>query len=89
MKLRVLGTLLGRSDDAQHNSATREEARFRKAEWDNLNYLRHGPRAQAEYHLIDAYVLILGVFTTPIQQKFTKIIKLKYRTVLSVKTVLY
>jgi hypothetical protein len=48
MKLRVLGTLLGRSNDAQHNSATREEARFRKAEWDN--YLRHGPRAQAEYH---------------------------------------
>ena len=34
--------------NAQHNSATREEARFRKAEWDN--YLRHGPRAQAEYH---------------------------------------
>jgi hypothetical protein len=34
--------------DAQHNSATREEARFRKAEWDN--YLRHGPRGQAEYH---------------------------------------
>jgi hypothetical protein len=28
-------------------------------------------------------VLILGVFTTPIQQKFTKIIKLKY---VSVKT---
>jgi hypothetical protein len=48
MKLRVLGTLLGRSNDTQHNSATREEARFRKAEWDN--YLRHGPRAQAEYH---------------------------------------
>jgi hypothetical protein len=24
------------------------------------------------------HVLILGVFTTPIQQKFTKIIKLKY-----------
>ena len=48
IKLRVLGTLLGRSNDAQHNSATREEARFRKAEWDN--YLRHGPRGQAEYH---------------------------------------
>ena len=48
MKLRVLGTLLGRSNDAQYNSAAREAARFRKAEWDN--YLRHGPRGQAEYH---------------------------------------
>jgi hypothetical protein len=48
MKLRVLGTLLGRSNNAQYNSAAREEARFRKAEWDN--YLRHGPRGQAEYH---------------------------------------
>ena len=25
-----------------------QEARFREAEWDN--YLRHGPRGQAEYH---------------------------------------
>ena len=32
----------------KYNSAAREEARFRKAEWDN--YLRHGPRGQAEYH---------------------------------------
>ena len=32
MKLRVLGTLLGRSNDAQYNSAAREEARFRTAE---------------------------------------------------------
>ena len=48
MKLRVLGTLLSRSNDAQYNSAAREEARFRTAEWDN--YLRHGPRGQAEYH---------------------------------------
>ena len=48
MKLRVLGTLLGRSNDAKYNSAAREEARFRKAEWDN--YLRHSPHGQAEYH---------------------------------------
>ena len=48
MKLRVLGTLLGRRDDAQYNRASREEARFHEAEWDN--YLRHGPRGQAEYH---------------------------------------
>ena len=48
MKLRVLGTLLGRRDDAQYNRASREEARFQEAEWDN--YLRHGPRGQAEYH---------------------------------------
>mgnify|MGYP004373714845 FL=1 len=48
MKLRVLGTLLGRSNDAQYTSAARQEARFREAEWDN--YLRHGPRGQAEYH---------------------------------------
>ena len=48
MKLHVLGTLLGRSNDAQYNSAAREEARFREAEWDN--YLRHSPRGQAEYH---------------------------------------
>ena len=32
MKLRVLGTLLGRSNEAQHNSAAREETRFCKAE---------------------------------------------------------
>ena len=44
----VLGTLLGRSNDAHYNGAAREEARFRKAEWDN--YLCHGPRGQAEYH---------------------------------------
>ena len=48
MKLRVLGTLLGRRDDAQYHRASREEARFREAEWDN--YLRHGPRGRAEYH---------------------------------------
>ena len=48
MKLRVLGTLLGRSNDVQYNSAAREAARFREAEWDN--YLRHGSRSQAEYH---------------------------------------
>ena len=48
MKLRVLGTLLGRCDDAQYNSAAREGARFREAEWDN--YLHHGPSGQAEYH---------------------------------------
>ena len=41
MKLRVLGTLLGRRDGAQYNRASREEARFHEAEWDN--YLRHGP----------------------------------------------
>ena len=29
----IVHTVLGRSNDAQHNSATREEARFRKAEW--------------------------------------------------------
>ena len=39
---------VGRSNDAQYNSAAREETRFREAEWDN--YLRHGPRGQAEYH---------------------------------------
>ena len=49
MKLRVLGTLLGRRNDAQCDSAAREEARFREAEWDNY-LLRHGPRGQAEYH---------------------------------------
>ena len=43
MKLRVLGTLLGRRDDSQFYRASREEARFREAEWDN--YLHHGPRA--------------------------------------------
>ena len=48
MKLRVQGTLLGRRDDAQYNRASREEARFHEAEWDN--YLRHGPHGQAEYH---------------------------------------
>ena len=48
MKLRVLGTLLGRSNDAQYTSAARQEAHFREGEWDN--YLRHGPRGQAEYH---------------------------------------
>ena len=48
MKLRVLGTLLGRSNDAQNTSAARQEAHFREAEWDND--LRHGPRGQAEYH---------------------------------------
>ena len=35
MKLRVLGTLLGRRDDAQYNRAAREESRFREAECDN------------------------------------------------------
>ena len=40
MRLRVLGTLFGRRDDSQYNRASREEARFREAEWDN--YLRHG-----------------------------------------------
>ena len=39
MKLRVLGTLLGRRDDAQYNRASREEARFREAEWDNYQVL--------------------------------------------------
>ena len=48
MRLRVLGTLFGRRDDSQYNRASREEARFREAEWDN--YLRHGPRGHAEYH---------------------------------------
>ena len=56
MKLRVLGTLLGRSNDAQYTSAARQEAHFREAEWDN--YLRHGPRGQAEYHRIRALHLI-------------------------------
>ena len=48
MKLRVLAILLGRRNDAQYNRASREEARFHEVEWDN--YLRHGPRGQAEYH---------------------------------------
>ena len=48
MRLRVLGTLFGRHADSQYNRASREEARFREAEWDN--YLRHGPRGHAEYH---------------------------------------
>ena len=48
MKLRVLGTLLGRRDDSQFYRASREEARFRDAEWDN--YLHHGPRGQSDYH---------------------------------------
>ena len=48
MRLRVLGTLFGRRADSQYNRASREEARFREAEWDN--YLRHGPRGHAEYH---------------------------------------
>ena len=39
---------LGRRDDSKYNRASREEARFREAEWDN--YLRHGPRGHAEYH---------------------------------------
>ena len=48
MTLRVLGTLLGRRDDSQFYRASREEARFREAEWDN--YLHHGPRGQSDYH---------------------------------------
>ena len=48
MRLRVLGTLFGRRDDSQYNRTSREEARFREAEWDN--YIRHGPRGHAEYH---------------------------------------
>ena len=67
MKLR---TLLGRRDDAQYNRASREEARFHEAEWDN--YLRHGPRVyrgQAEYHhgfehcIYKMHVLPLGVYS--------------------------
>ena len=47
MKLRVLGTLLGRRDDAQYNRVAREESRFREAECDN--YPATAPVA-AEYH---------------------------------------
>ena len=62
IKLRVLGTLLGRSNDAQHNSAAREEARFRKAEWDNYDTSATAPEAKRNMipsriralHLIDA-----------------------------------
>ena len=48
MRLRVLGTSVGRRGDSQYNRTAREEARFREAEWDNYN--RHGPRGHAQYH---------------------------------------
>ena len=49
MRLRVLGTSVGRRGDSQYNRTAREEARFREAEWDNYN--RHGPRGHAQYHI--------------------------------------
>ena len=51
IKLRVLGTLLGRSNDAQHNSAAREEARFRKAEWDNYDTSATAPEAKRNMNI--------------------------------------
>ena len=67
MKLRILSTLVGRRDDAQYNRASREEPRFREAEWEN--YLRPPwpsgipPRIRALH--LEMQALPLGASTTP------------------------